>query len=73
VEVRVTDYSQVAPVQRRHTSDATTGRGVQLLDQLAASWEVLPEPGGKTVRFTVSGGADPWASFRDGVWQDVEL
>ena len=73
VEVRVTDRSHVTPVQRRHTSDATTGRGVQLLDQLAASWDVLPEPDGKTVRFTVDGGTDPWAAFRDDAWQDVEL
>ena len=73
VEVRVSDRSQVTPVQRRHSSDATTGRGVQLLDQLAHSWDVLPEAGGKTVRFTVEGGADPWAAFRDGVWEDAEL
>jgi anti-sigma regulatory factor (Ser/Thr protein kinase) len=73
VEVQVSDLSQVAPVQRRHSSDATTGRGVQLLDQLASSWEVLPRPEGKTVRFTVEGGTDPWAAFRDGAWQDVEL
>ncbi len=73
VEVRVSDRSLVAPVQRRHSSDATTGRGVQLLDRLAASWEVLPEDGGKTVRFTVDGSTDPWAAFRDGAWEDVEL
>lgn len=72
LEVRVTDLSSVAPVQRRHSSDATTGRGMQLLDQLAAEWEVLPEAQGKTLRFTVTGGSDPWAAFRDEAWLDAE-
>src|SRR5687767_2575684 len=32
VQVDVSDLSPVAPVQRRHSEEATTGRGVQLLD-----------------------------------------
>lgn len=70
VEVRVADLSRVSPVQRRHSNEATTGRGIQLLDQLAHDWEVLPDPQGKTLRFTVGGEADPWAAYRDGVWRD---
>lgn len=73
VEIRVSDLSPLAPVQRRHSSDATTGRGVQLLEQLATSWEVLVEPAGKTIRFSVQAGADPWAAFRDDAWQDAAL
>lgn len=72
VEIRVSDGSRVAPSQRRHSSDATTGRGVQLLSQLASTWEVVREPDGKTVRFTVAADADPWAAFRDGAWLDVD-
>ena len=73
VQVDVSDLSPVAPVQRRHTADATTGRGVQLLEQLARSWEVLRHDGGKTVRFTVDGSSDPWAAFLDASWEDAEL
>lgn len=73
VEVRVTDGSPMAPVPRRHSAESTTGRGVQLLDQLASSWEVLQEAGGKTVRFVVDGEADPWAAFRDDAWQELDL
>lgn len=73
LEVRVSDLSAVAPVQRRHSSDATTGRGIQLLDSLAQEWEVLRHDGGKTLRFTVGGDADPWAAYRDATWTDAEL
>lgn len=73
VEVRVSDRSRNAPVQRRHSAEATTGRGVQLLEQLAHSWDVVLDADGKTVRFTVDGAADPWAAFRDDTWSDVEL
>lgn len=72
LEVRVTDRSVVAPVQRRHSAEATTGRGIQLLDRLALEWEVLPEPEGKTLRFTVGGDADPWADVLDDVWLDAD-
>lgn len=72
VELRVSDGSAVRPVPRRHGADSTTGRGMHLLDRLAQEWEVLPEAGGKTLRFTVGGGVDPWAEFRDAVWQEAE-
>ena len=72
LEVRVTDSSSVAPVQRRHSADATTGRGIQLLEQLALEWEVLREAQGKTLRFTVGGDRDPWAAFRDDAWLEAE-
>lgn len=73
VQVDVSDLSPVAPVPRQHAADATTGRGMQLLDQLARSWQVLQHDGGKTVRFTVDGSSDPWAGFLDDSWQDPEL
>lgn len=73
VQVDVTDLSPAAVVQRRHSAEATTGRGVQLLDQLARSWEVLPHEAGKTVRFTVDGARDPWAAFLDASWEGAEL
>lgn len=73
VQIDVSDLSSSAPVQRRHSVEATTGRGVQLLDQLARSWEVRFENGGKTVRFTVDGASDPWTQIGDAAWEDAEL
>lgn len=73
VQIDVSDLSPLSPVQRQHAADATTGRGMQLLDQLAHSWQVLRHDSGKTVRFTVDGSSDPWANFLDDSWQDSDL
>ena len=72
VEVSVRDGSRVTPVRRRPGTGATPGRGVELLEQLAQSWEVVLDAHGKTVTFTVDGRSDPWAAFRDGTWEDAE-
>ena len=66
VQVQVRDGSPVPPVQRRHSAEATTGRGVQLLDRLAASWEVVQDAGGKTICFVVDGSTDVWAAYGSG-------
>lgn len=64
VRVTISDDSPVIPRQRRQTFEATTGRGVRLLAQLADDWGCEPEPeGGKTVWFVLTGAADPWAAF----------
>lgn len=60
VRVSVTDGSPVPVALRRHSTTATTGRGLQLLDQLADAWSVEEAGGGKTVWFTLSAGRDPW-------------
>lgn len=73
VDIAVRDGSRFAPRRRRHASDATTGRGLELLDQLAESWEVVPERNGKCIRFTLRVGRDPWANFSDATWADVDL
>lgn len=46
---------------------------MQLLDRLARSWEVLRHGSGKTVRFTVAAGSDPWAESLDPSWADQDL
>ncbi len=65
VRVTVSDGSPVQPVRRRHSSSATTGRGVALLDDLADEWGVdrHPDGPGKAVWFVVSGDRDPWAAY----------
>ena len=51
----VTDGSPARPRLRRHSADATTGRGLQLLESVATSWGVQAVSGGKTVWFEVDG------------------
>lgn len=53
VTVAVSDRSPMAPRVQRHADDATTGRGLGILDMLASSWKVLSEGAGKTVMFTL--------------------
>lgn len=55
VRVSVADTSPVLPAPRRHSTEATTGRGVHLLEQLADDWGCQRRPGGKAVWFTVTG------------------
>jgi hypothetical protein len=54
VRVAVQDASPVAPVPRRHSDMATTGRGLHLLDELADEWAVEDAPSGKTIWFTLT-------------------
>ncbi|HYY11466.1 MAG TPA: ATP-binding protein [Kineosporiaceae bacterium] len=51
----VTDSSAALPRRRRHSTDATTGRGLQLLEGVASAWGVEPLGEGKTVWFEVDG------------------
>ena len=51
----VTDGSPARPRVRRHSTEATTGRGLQLLESVATSWGVQPVGGGKTVWFELDG------------------
>lgn len=50
----VRDGSPRVPRRRRYSADATTGRGLSLIDQLAASWGVTVLAGGKTVWFELA-------------------
>jgi anti-sigma regulatory factor (Ser/Thr protein kinase) len=65
VTVSVRDGSSYIPRRRSHTDDATTGRGLELLDQLAQSWAVESRLDGKTLTFTVGGAIDPWAQYAE--------
>ena len=68
VSVAVTDGSRRQPKARDATPDATTGRGMALVEQLASTWEVTVHRNGKTVEFTVTGDSDPWAAFSIDSW-----
>ena len=73
VAISVSDGSRFNPRRRKHSPTATTGRGLDLLERLADSWEVLPSGSGKTVRFVLTAGSDPWADFTQDLWADAEL
>jgi len=52
--VEVTDHSTRRPRRMHVGTDAESGRGLGLVDALAANWGVRPTNNGKTVWFTVS-------------------
>ena len=49
VRVEVSDGSRRLPQQRAYGPQATTGRGLRLVEDIAASWGVIDRDGGKTV------------------------
>jgi two-component sensor histidine kinase len=51
--VTVTDGHPGRPVLRPHSEDGEGGRGLQIVDALAAAWGVQGRPGGKAVWFFV--------------------
>src|SRR5436309_7697357 len=63
VRVSVTDSSPVPPSLRHHSTMATTGRGLRLLEELARAWSVDEDNGGKTVWFTLADDIDPWSDY----------
>src|SRR3954447_21015610 len=73
VQIEVSDGSTFFPQRRHPTADSTNGRGVDLLDRLAAAWTVRSSPGGKTVQFTLDSSRDRWAGFVGADWAVDEL
>ena len=53
VRVEVADESASSVSQRNYSADATTGRGVGLVDVLATDWGIRSHAYGKTVWFEV--------------------
>jgi len=54
VRVCVHDRGEGVPVRRHVSIEATSGRGLALVDTLARRWGVDPHPPGKAVWFEVS-------------------
>ena len=57
VRVEVVDRDPTLPVRRAHDVHAPTGRGLLLLDDLAAAWGAEARAPGKVVWFEVDGRA----------------
>lgn len=49
LRIAVADGSDRSPIVRANSSNATTGRGLALVDALSSDWGVESGPGGKTV------------------------
>lgn len=62
LRVEVSDGSPVLPGVRHYDEEATTGRGVGLVEVLATAWGFERTTGGKTVWFTLGEGAERDAS-----------
>jgi hypothetical protein len=54
LRIAVSDYSPRAPARRRYGLDASTGRGLALVEQLSAGWGVDPLQDGKSVWFLLT-------------------
>lgn len=49
LRLEVSDASERRPSPRSYSEEATTGRGLTLIEALATSWGIEARPGGKTV------------------------
>jgi anti-sigma regulatory factor (Ser/Thr protein kinase) len=67
IRCEVTDFSPGRPRRRTHTAEATTGRGLQMLDQLSSSWGVESTRTGKSVWFELRNGAG--GEFGEDYWE----
>jgi len=54
LRVEVQDASPALPVVRSYSETATTGRGMVIVDSLAAAWGSFPVAGGKVVWFELT-------------------
>lgn len=72
VRCEVRDRNPHRPKVRSYSLEASTGRGMHLIDQLATAWGVLPEAGGKTVWFELSPRPDPDKDPYDGGEPDLD-
>lgn len=57
--LEVTDGSRSVPRSRRYGQEATTGRGLRLVEDLSRGWGVEAGPEGKTVWVEVEAAAPP--------------
>ena len=71
IRIEVRDSSARIPRQRSYGVDATTGRGLQLVAQLAHDWGVTTEADGKVVWVELSAESEPGLPLVDDV--DPEL
>ncbi len=54
IRVEVSDHGQGQPVPRFPTTQDQSGRGLQIVQELAEDWGFSPSPNGKLVWFTLN-------------------
>ena len=59
VRVEVHDGSGVLPVRKNYSNMSGTGRGLMLVERMAADWGAQPTATGKMVWFELAGGGAP--------------
>ncbi len=57
--VEVHDASPVLPVRKNYSNMSGTGRGLMLVERMAADWGAEPTAAGKMVWFELDGGTAP--------------
>lgn len=73
LRVCVRDGSPAAPGVRRYGSDATTGRGMRLVESMAADWGVARQGAGKTIWFAMdTATAGSTTTWDDGAAVDLD-
>ena len=73
LRIEVSDGSRRTPTLRDHGSNATTGRGLRLLQNIASRWGVEVNPGGKTVWLTLDVARQAGQSDQGSVAQPAEI
>lgn len=73
VRVEVGDGSGAQPVQRRRSTTATTGRGVQLLESVSDSWGTTSLGEGKLVWFRVVSALTWTSAFSVDLFAEADL
>ena len=54
MRIEVTDHGDGDPVMRSYSEDASSGRGLAIVEQVASAWGVTKVAGGKRVWFEVA-------------------
>ena len=63
--IEVHDGSRVLPVRKNYSTMSGTGRGLMLVDRMAAEWGAEPTAGGKVGWFELDDGGDGMFDFPD--------
>lgn len=73
IRIELEDTGRAVPVRMRHSTQAMTGRGLELVAAIAADWGVAPTDRGKTVWAEVSEANNPIEEIDGGPASDADI